>query len=42
VKDEYIFGKKIARNSPNMAIYQFAIFCKLAKVACGLKLPLRP
>ena len=42
VKDEYIVGKKMARNGDKMVIYQLPFICELAKVACVLRLPFRP
>ena len=42
VKDEYIVGKKMARNGDKMVIYQLPFICELAKVLCVLRLPFRP
>ena len=42
VKNEYIVGKKMARNGDKMVIYQLPLICELAKVACVLRLPFRP
>ena len=42
VNDEYIVGKKMARNGDKMVINNLPFICELAKVACVFRLPFRP
>ena len=42
VKGQYIIGKKMSRNGPKTAIYQYLFFQELANSVSGLRLHLRP